>query len=61
MKTKDIKFEGIPLSIGYNSDGEVTDICINEQDIASLLDSYVLDRITAQFYKELDDDNNDRG
>ena len=61
MKTKDITFEGNPLSIGYNSDGEVTDICINEQDIASLLDVYVLDRITAQFYKELDDDNNDRG
>ena len=61
MNSKDIKFEGIPLSIGYNSDGEVTDICINEQDITPLLDSNVLNRITEQFYKELDNDNEDRG
>ena len=61
MNSKDIKFEGISLSIGYNPDGEVTDICINEQDITPLLDSNVLNRITEQFYKELDNASKDSG
>ena len=61
MTSKEIVFEGIDLSIGYNREGEVVDICINEQDITPLLDSNVLNRITAQFYKEMDDENKDRG
>ena len=64
MKSKDIKFEGIDLSVGYNSDGEITDICVCvnnvcSPDVYTLLDSHVAERVSKQFYKELEDENRD--
>ena len=64
MTSKDIKFEGIDLSIGYNSDGDITDICVCvnnvcSPDIYTLLDGHAADRISAQFYREVGDENRD--
>ena len=56
--SKDIKFEGIDLSVGYNTNGEITDICVVVNNVCSpdiyhLLDNNVADRIAEQFYKEM--------
>ena len=77
MTSKEIVFEGIDLSVGYNSNGEITDVCvcvsqkstkdsritrtICSPDVYALLDNNVADRISEQFYKEMEDENNDKG
>ena len=74
MTSKDITFDGVQLSVGYNTNGEITDICVCvsqtshkdsritrtvcSPDIYALLDSRIADRIAEQFYMELEDENN---
>ena len=72
MTSKEIVFEGIDLSIGYNTNGEITDVCvcvsqksgkdsritstICSPDIYALLDSHKADLIADQFYLEYEDE-----
>ena len=56
--SKNIIFDGVQLSVGYNTNGEITDVCVvvnNEcsPDIYHLLDNNVADRIAEQFYGEM--------
>ena len=56
--SKNIIFDGVQLSVGYNTNGEITDVCVvvNDNcspDVYHLLDNNVADRIAEQFYKEM--------
>ena len=58
MTSKNIIFDGVQLSVGYNTNGEITDVCVvvNDNcspDVYHLLDNNVADRIAEQFYKEM--------
>ena len=66
MTSREIVFDGIPLSVGYNTNGEITDVCVVvnnncSPDIYVLLDNYQAGLIADQFYKEMEDENKDRG
>ena len=57
MTNKDIKYENIVFSVGYNTNGEIVDICLADEDIFSLLNEETISAISNLFYGSFEYDS----